>query len=291
MVVLASAGSPHPPDGDGRLLVVQRLDDVLVQLVGGEDGGVAQPRLVEHPPRLLGEPGEVAGVEPDPRQPVAVAGQLLPHRDGVAHPFQRVVGVHEEHRVGRHGPRVGPEGVQLSVEEHHPAVGVGALHRDAVQLRREDVGGPGHASDVGGAGGGERAVEPLGAAQPEVHHRRASRGGHDAGRLGGDEGLEVDDGEQRRLEQHAGDDGPPDPEQGFVREDHRPLGDGVHVHVEPLGREPVEEGGLEERLPVRAQLGGHGELVEVGEERERRPVDLRGAHELSGMVLTPAGAM
>ena len=269
-----------------------------------------------------------------------------PHLDGVANPLERVVGVDEQDGVGGHRTRVGAEGLQLVVEEHDPAVGVRALHRDAVQLAGEHVGGPGHPAHVGRAGRRQGAVDPLGAPQPELDHRLPPGREHRARRLGGDEGLEVHDGEQRGLEQHAGDDRPADPDQGLVREDHRALGNRVDVHVELEGAEPVEEGRLEEGLPVGAHLPGqegevvlrervvkrevdgvgqagrhrvaalervaperqvedrllprhpalprrrgHGELVEVGEERQRSPVHLRGAHEVSTVVLTPAGAM
>ena len=74
-------------------------------------------------------------------------------------------------------------------------------YRDAVALAGGHVGGALHAADVGGAGGRQRAVLALGAAQPELQHRPAAGRLHDARRLGGDQGLEVDHVEQHALDQ------------------------------------------------------------------------------------------
>jgi hypothetical protein len=207
-------------------------------------------------------------------------------------------------------------------------MGVGPLDRDAEQLPGEDVRGGIAAAHPGGPGRGERAVDPLRTAQAELAHVVLPRREADARRLGGDERLEIDQVEQRGLQELAEDDGAGHPEHGLLREHDRPFRHGVDVaaegeipegvqkalleergavvalqarevfevtfgkvealdvldgELEPAGHgEPAAEGGLAEEeverrlLPVRARLPvgvGHGELVEIREERQRILVD------------------
>ena len=114
--------------------------------------------------------------------------------DRVADALERVVGVDEEDAVVGQRLRVGLEGLALVVEGHHPAVGVGAAHRDAEEPAGEHVRGGVAAADVGRAGGREPAVDALGAAQAELEDRRRRRAArHDPRRLGRDQRLEVDE--------------------------------------------------------------------------------------------------
>ncbi len=304
---------------------------MLVELVRGEDGRLGEARAVEHPAGLLREPGEVARVEADADHLLALRPQPPPRLDGVRDAIEGGVGVHQEHAVRREGAGVGEERLALGVVEHHPAVRVGALHRDPVQPAGEGVGGRLAAADVGGPRGSEPAVDPLGAAHPELDHRRPAGGVADARGLGGDERLEVEDREEGRLDQHARHHRAGDAQERLVGEEHRPLRHRVDVHLHGEVAQDREEPGVEERRAVPAPLrrevgevllavpprldeihdvlepggdgepafervaaerhgerrlarsgavapGGvcHGELVEVGQEPEGGPVQLRG---------------
>ena len=247
-------------------------------------------------------------------------------------PVERAVGVDEEHAVRGERARVREERLALVAVEHDPAVRVRAAHRDPVEPAGERVRGRVAAADVGGPARGEAAVDPLGAAQPELDHRLAARGEADAGRLRRDERLEVHDREERRLEEHARDDRAGDAHERLVREDDRALRHRVHVDVElesprarrgsrarraarrrrraarrgtrgpprrsascstrsttcsspAATREAAVERVLAERerrtqasraaMPLLPGGVRHRQLVEVGEQRERRAVELR----------------
>ena len=169
--------------------------------------------------------------------------------------LQRVVGVDEEDAVVGQGFGVGGEGLGLVRERHHPAVRVGALDRNPEAHPGEHVRGRGAATDVRGATGSERTVGALGPAQAEFEDGLPLRGDRHARGLGRDEGVEVDQAQQRGLEQLALDDRPAHADQGLVRKDHGPFRDGVDVRGQAQGAEVIEEGALEERLAVVAGQG------------------------------------
>ena len=80
-------------------------------------------------------------------------------------------------------------------------MGHGAANGDAVAPACKGVRGRRRSADPRRPRGGKRAVHTLGAAQTELDDRSPVRGEADARRLGGDEGLEVQDGEQRALDE------------------------------------------------------------------------------------------
>src|SRR5437867_1507168 len=73
----------HTPLIDAPALTADRLDDVLVQLVGCQHGDLGEARLVQHASRLPAEMRQVSGVEPHPPKRVAARSQLLRHDDVV----------------------------------------------------------------------------------------------------------------------------------------------------------------------------------------------------------------
>ena len=157
-------------------------------------------------------------------------------------PVQRVVGVDEEDAVVGHRLGVRRERLGSSSKRHDPAVGVGAPHRDAEQLAGEHVRGRRAAADVGGARS-RRAPPSIPCARRSPNSSTGSPfgGEADARRLGGDQGLEVDQVEQRRLQELSLEERAADPQQRLVREHHRALGHGVDVAREAQRREVVEE--------------------------------------------------
>ena len=72
----------------------------------------------------------------------------------------------------------------------------------------------------------------------------------DTCRLGGDEGLEVDHVQKRRLQQLALEDRPLHADKRLLREDRGPLRHRIHIQAELEPAEVVQEGLLEEGLPV-----------------------------------------
>ena len=108
-------------------------------------------------------------------------------------------------------------------------MGVGAFDGDAEEFAGQDVAGGVHAADVCGAGGGECAVDALGAAEAELEDGIASGGVADAGGLGGDQGLEVDDVEEGGFEELGLEDRAGDADERLVGEDDGAFGDGVDV--------------------------------------------------------------
>ena len=251
----------HAPHADGRALLLEALDGLLVEVVAGEDAAALEAGLVEHLAGLEAQVGQVARVQPDAQQVVAQLAQEAPGLDGVAHAVERVVGVDQQHAVVGQGPGEGLEGRRLALERHHPRVGVGAAHGDAEQLPGQHVRGGRAAPHVGRPGGRQRAVEALGPPQPELQDGLVAGGDGQPRGLGGDQALEVDHVDQGRLEDLALQDRPAHAHQRLVGEDHRPLGDGRHLAGQAQPAQVVEEGPLEQRAPV--GTGQRGQVVEV----------------------------
>ena len=126
--------------------------------------------LVEHRPGLAAEVGQVARIEADAGQFVAVGAHLAGHFNGLAHALQRVVGIHQKHRVVGKRLGVGRKSLHLIRKRHHPAVGVGAAHRNAVALPGQHVAGGIGPAQVGRPAGPQAAIEALGAAQAKLQH-------------------------------------------------------------------------------------------------------------------------
>ena len=235
---------------------------MLVEIIARDDGGGPETRFVEDAARLDAEIGEVAGIEAHADHFHSLFSEAAADLHRVAHTLERVVGVHQEHAVVGHYPRVCAEGLALVVEGHHPAMGMSPAQGDSEELAGEDVGGRGTSPDVGGAARGERAVDALGAAQSELQYRIPIRGGTDSGRFRGHQGLKVDHVEQRSLQQLTLQERAGYPEHRLVRKDHGALGHGVDVESEVQFAEMREETLVEECLPVIAGEGGEeGEVV------------------------------
>ncbi len=250
------------PGVDARALLEQAGDHGLVEIVRRDDARLGEAGVVEQAPRLDRQVGEVAGVEADAGEVVAVGAQRAAHLDRVAHAVEGVVGVDQEDAVVGHRAGVGLERGALAVVEHHPRVRVGALDGDAVELAGQHVRGGRAAADVRGARRRQPAVEALGAAQAELEHRLSPGGVADPGRLAGDQGLEVDDGQQRGLDQLGLQDRALHAQQGLVREDHGALGHGVDPTRKAHRAQVREEGRLEQRLAVAA--GDRRQVRQVG---------------------------
>ena len=281
----------HAPDVDRRPLRLQVGNRLLVQVVAADDHGVGETGRVENAAGFDAQAGDVARIEPDADQVVAALAQPRADLHGFAHPFQAVVGIDQKHAVVGHGLGIRLKRLQLVPERHDPTVRVGAAHRNAEQLAGQHVGRGRAAADVRRAAGGQRAVDALCAAQAEFQHRVAVRCQTHARGLRGDQGLKIDQIQQRGLDDLALQDRPLHAHQRLLRKHDRSLGNGVHPAGQFEGVEVVEKGGIEQRPPVRAaQLGqiGHvpGVEPEVGQEVERIAQAARDAEPALKRVLT-----
>ena len=262
VVVGGNEASADAPDVDGRALEFKAFDDVLIQVVAGNDGGFGEPGIVEQLARLNAEEGEVAGIEADAGEFVAALPELAADLDGVADAVQGIVGVHEENAVARQGLGISREGLEFGVEGHDPTVGVRAGDGEAMDFGGEDAGSAGAAADKGCAAGGQSAVNALRAAQAKLDDGVAAGGQADAGGFGGDERLEVEEVEQRGFEELRLKNGALDAQERFVRENNGAFGDRVHVAGETQIAQEAEEGRIEQRLAV--SPWNRGEESEVG---------------------------
>src|SRR5207249_8481750 len=107
-----------------------------------------------------------------------------------------------------------------------------AVDRDVEHLPREGVRRTDAAADERGARAEERGVEAVRAARPELDHALARRRLDHASRLGGDERLMVDGGEEERLDELPLDDRRAHLHQGLTGEDDGAFGYRVHVAAE-----------------------------------------------------------
>ena len=109
---------------DGRACGDETVDCVFVQAAAGDDANVAETGVVKDRAHLAAEGVEIAGIEADAGEAMAVALHLLGDRDGGVGGVDGVVGVKQEDAaVGEHAG-VGAEGVDLSVEAGDVGVGM-----------------------------------------------------------------------------------------------------------------------------------------------------------------------
>src|SRR5215472_1549700 len=130
---------------------------------------------------------------------MTLLAQAFSNFNSMANAVQRIVSVDEKNAVVGHRSRVGIEGFQLAFERHYPAVRESPRNRNSVQLSRQHVGCAGAAADISGPAGGKAAIHALGAAQTKFDHRLALRREADTRAFGGDEGLEVEEIQQRSF--------------------------------------------------------------------------------------------
>lgn len=127
---------------------------------------------------------------------------------------------------------------------------------------------------VGRVAGRERAVDALRAAQPELQHLVTLGGGADARGLGGDEGVEVEDVEQRGLDELALEQRPLHRTRGSWANS-GPFGRRVDVERQPHLPEPGQELLREEGAPVVALERAQVRQVAFGEAQPVEPRDGR----------------
>ena len=251
LVVAGRELGAHAKAIDRRALVEQRLNRVLIQIVRNRDPHIGQALGIKTAAHILGELGEVAGVDANGRQALAHRFHLLGNRNGMLATLAYVVGVDEQRAILGARLGKGAEGLELGVEAHDPAVRMRAKDGNTVAAAGEHIGRRGAAGNVARARDGQPAIGTLGAAQAKLGNGTAVRRQHHARRLGGDKRLEADDVEQRRFEQLALQRGTGDANHGFARKDELALGDGVDVYMCTKIAQVVEECRLEHRTAGR----------------------------------------
>jgi hypothetical protein len=213
-------------------------DLVLVETAAREDLHALEPGPVQQLSRRPGQDEQVARVQPHGPHPKGLA-ELPRQADHLAHPLQRVVGIHQKHGFGLARDE-SAKGLVLARVRLHVAVGHGAAYPDSVDASRQDVRRRRHARDVKRSRPLHGGVGTLHAAQTEVGDGSATGRGHDARRLGGGQRLNVDlihdEGlDELRLGQGCG-----DLQDGLAREDRGSLRHRAHVAAEPELRQVVE---------------------------------------------------
>ena len=244
--ILADAETVH-----AGTLQDQVADDVLIQRVRRADRAVGVAGLIKHLAGLLGQVGDVAGVDADALGALAHRLEhLVKDLDRIGHAVaQYIVGVHQQHAGIGVQLSVFFEGIILGREHLDPTVRHRAGGRDAEVARRHDAGGGAAAADVGGARAEVGSVIALGAACAELHDRAAGSGADDAAGLGGNQALMVEGDEQQRFQQLALDGRALDRDNRLLREDRHALLNGPDVAVQ------LEAGQIVQKLFIKG-LGG-----------------------------------
>src|SRR5258707_9014796 len=113
-------------------------------------------------------------------------------------------------------------------------------------LSCQNIGGSCATSNVGGARCCQRAIWTVGPSQSKLKNRCSLRGETNARGLGSDQCLEVDDVEQRRLQELALEQRSTNAHQRFVRKYGGAFPDRFHIPGEAEGAGIVQENGLAE---------------------------------------------
>ena len=148
LVVAGRELGTHAKAIDGRALVEQRLNRVLVQVVGHRDTHIGQALGIKTAANILGELGKVAGVDANSRQALAHRLHLLGNRNGMLAALAHVIGVDEQRAVLGARLGKGAEGLELGIEAHHPAVRMRAKDGNTVAAAGEHIGRRGAAGNV-----------------------------------------------------------------------------------------------------------------------------------------------
>ena len=127
---------------------------------------------------------------------------FLKDADGIRNPaLQRIIGVHQQDAGIRIDVRISLEGGIFIRETHHPAVCMRSCHRHIEQFSAEDVAGRHTATDDGGSCPVGSRIRPLRSAQTEFQHSVSLRRIANSGRLRGNQGLVIDDVQNRGFHQ------------------------------------------------------------------------------------------
>ena len=164
LVVTGRKLGTHAKAVDGRALVEQRLNRVLIQIVGNRNPHIGQVLGIKTAAHILGELGEVAGVDANGRQALAHRFHLLGNRNGMFTALAHVIGVDEQRTVLGARLGKGAEGLELRVEAHDPAVRMRAKDGNTVAAAGEHIGRRGAAGNVARARDGQAAIGTLSAA-------------------------------------------------------------------------------------------------------------------------------
>ena len=261
LVIAGRKLGTHAKAVDGRALVEQRLNRVLIQIVRNRDPHIGQALGIKTAANILGELGKVTRINANSRQALAHRLHLLGNRNGMLAALAHVIGVDKQRTVLGARLGKGTEGLELGIEAHHPAVRMRAKDGNTVAAAGEHIGRRGAAGNVARTRDGKAAIGTLGAAQAKLRHGATVGGEHHARRLGGDKRLKSDDVEQRRLEQLALQRGASDAHHGLARKDELALGHGVDVYMRTKIAQVIEESRLEHRAAGRGLE--RGEVVDV----------------------------
>src|SRR6185369_8208637 len=101
LVVRGTELRADAPDSDCRALPFQALDQVLIEIVRGDDHRPWKAGFVEELAGLNGQPCEIAGVESNADQLLPALAQVPPDLDRIVHALDGVVGVDQEYAVVR----------------------------------------------------------------------------------------------------------------------------------------------------------------------------------------------
>ena len=118
---------------------------------------------------------------------------------------------------------------------------MGSFDRDMEHLTGQDIGCADAPGDHGSAGAVDPGIRSLGTAKAEFHHAVSLGSMDDAGRLGGDQALMVDNIQNGGLHQLGLHDGSDDLHHGLPGKDHRSFRDGVDISCEMIAPQIIEE--------------------------------------------------
>src|SRR5437867_2905952 len=181
----------YGPDVDHCALLLEAGNDVLVEVVARHNDRVREAGSIENLPRFDTQPRQIAGIESDAHHFVTPLAKQAARFHCPSNAFQRVVSVHQEHAVVRHRFGVSAEGLPLVIKRHHPTVGMGPTHWNAIEPRGQNIRCGCTTADVSGTAGCQRAVHALCPTQSEFQHRLATRRQTNPGGLRRDKRLEV----------------------------------------------------------------------------------------------------
>ena len=197
---------------DAGTLLIKRIDEMLIQIVGAADLCLRIAGSVQHLAGFLGQIRKIAGIQADADviQRKALFLHIIKGSDGVRNAASKgVIGVYEKRAGGRIKLCIGLEGFELTVKAHDPAVGMCAENRNVKKLTAQDIGGSCAAGNYGSSCTIRSGIRSLCAAKTELHDGSALCGVADPGGFGCNQTLMIDDAQNggfHKLRLHDGSD-------------------------------------------------------------------------------------
>ena len=220
------------------------MKQVFIQIVGSSNDCIFKSGFIQHFPRFLGEIGEIPAVQTYaiPLQRISAVFHFLEYPDCIWNTrFQGIIGVYKKGAVVRIEICISAKSSIFIRKTHNPAVRMGTKYRYIKKLACQNIGSSNTAADHCGAGAVKAGIGSLGTAESKLHYTVPVSGKDDTGSLCGDQGLMINDIQDRCLYELCFHNRGNDLNERFFWKDYRSFGNSINISRKVEASEIVQE--------------------------------------------------